>query len=253
MSNSFSTDQISKAFLFILEDEEGLVKLLIAAALLLANFIIPLIPMIFLLGYSVVIMEGIIRDGRDPFLPEWNDWSGLFIKGLRVFGLNILPAIPIFLLLNLTIGVFFAILALSIHVPADSPLSGLTVVFSAGSTFLTIVFILFFSVFGIIWSIIYPAILGYAVQEDRFGALLSVREWWSVFKADPGSFLLAYFLVLIPNSLVAMISSFAVATFVLICILPFILVLIQPYIIIVSNTLYAQAYHNAVKNLYSEN
>jgi hypothetical protein len=251
MKNSLNAEQVKKAFVFVFEDENSALKLLVAGGLLLANIVIPLIPMIIVLGYSVVIMKQVIEDGSDPSLPEWEDWGDLMLKGLRVLGLNIIPAIPIFFLVIFTIGLNFASVAMLNGLPSDSPLTIFSVLVSGVGIFMTIGFILFFSILGFLWSILYPVILGYVVDEERFGAVFSVGAWWRIFKSDPAGFLFVFFIVLVANSVLAIVSQFAIATIVLICLLPIAFAVFMPYIILVSNTLYAQAYRNAVVKMKS--
>lgn len=238
-------DQIKKAFGFVFEDEKIVVKLGIAAGLLAASFIIPLIPMFFFLGYVVVVMKDIILTGGEPALPEWEDWGNLLVKGLWVFGLGLIPVVPILFILNFVLGLNFATIAVTLNLPSDSAVAWTPVLLTTIGLIIVIAAIMISVFVALVWSLLYPAMLGYMVQEDRFGAMWRIKDWWRVFMADIRGFLLVFILVLAVNSAAAILTQIFAATVVLICILPLIYAVIIPYMMLVSHVLYAQAYRNA--------
>jgi hypothetical protein len=108
---------IGKAFTFVFEDEDWVVKIVIAAAVLLAGIVvgslcfwIVFIPTILAFalpaGYAVEITRRVIG-GRQDALPEWDEWGELFIDGIKVILIGIvyyLPQIVISAILGPIIG-----------------------------------------------------------------------------------------------------------------------------------------------------
>ena len=93
---------IGKAFTFVFEDDDWVVKVLIAmgivvAGIVLSWLVIPAVLAALLLsGYSLEITRRVIR-GDATVLPAWEDWGQLLIDGLQVAVIGIVYALPIFL------------------------------------------------------------------------------------------------------------------------------------------------------------
>ena len=91
---------IGKAFTFVFEDKDWVVKVLIGIGILVAGvvlswLIIPAILAALLLsGYSLEITRRVIR-GDAEVLPAWDDWGQLLIDGLQVVIIGIVYALPI--------------------------------------------------------------------------------------------------------------------------------------------------------------
>jgi hypothetical protein len=94
---------IGKAFTFVFEDKDWVVKVLIgigimAAGLVLSWLIIPAILAALLLsGYSLEITRRVIR-GDVEELPAWEDWGQLLIDGLQVVVIGVVYALPMIVL-----------------------------------------------------------------------------------------------------------------------------------------------------------
>ena len=80
---------IGKAFTFVFEDDDWVVKVLIAMGIVVAGvvlfwLVIPAILAALLLGgYSLEITRRVIR-GDATVLPAWDDWGQLLIDRLQV-------------------------------------------------------------------------------------------------------------------------------------------------------------------------
>ncbi len=110
---------IGKAFTFVFEDEDWVVKIVIAAAVLLAGIVvgslcfwIVFIPTILAFalpaGYAVEITRRVIG-GRQDVLPAWDQWGELFIDGVKVILIGIvyyLPSIIVSAILGPITGAF---------------------------------------------------------------------------------------------------------------------------------------------------
>ncbi len=90
---------IGKAFTFIFDDPDWLKKVAIGTGLTLLGIIfsivlIGLIPLIIVTGYTVVLIKNVM-DGVEQPLPEWVDWGDLFMRGLKLFVILLIWAIPL--------------------------------------------------------------------------------------------------------------------------------------------------------------
>ncbi|MFN2244903.1 MAG: DUF4013 domain-containing protein, partial [Anaerolineae bacterium] len=80
---------IGKAFTFVFDDKDWVVKVLIGIGILVAGLVLSwlIIPGILagllLSGYALEITRRVIR-GEVEVLPAWEDWGQLLIDGLQV-------------------------------------------------------------------------------------------------------------------------------------------------------------------------
>ncbi len=105
---------IGKAFTYVFEDPNWIMKVLIGGGILFVGVLfswlvaIPLLVAVALvLGYTLLVTRNVAEGSATP-LPEWTDFGGLFMKGLyAVVGVIIwfLPAILLGCCLALVTGV----------------------------------------------------------------------------------------------------------------------------------------------------
>ncbi len=74
MTDHTGLDWLKTLLKFPFEGRNWQSNFLIGAALSLGNFVVPIVPMLFVSGYSLQIMRGGI-EGQEPSMPEWKDWS----------------------------------------------------------------------------------------------------------------------------------------------------------------------------------
>ena len=91
---------IAKALTFITEDERWLEKLAIGVGIvLISSFLAPvligLLGFFIVAGYAIRLLQN-VRDGQPRPLPEWNQWSEDFVRGLKIAIVTLIWALPIF-------------------------------------------------------------------------------------------------------------------------------------------------------------
>jgi len=91
---------IAKALTFITEDERWLEKLAIGVGIvLISSFLAPvligLLGFFIVAGYAIRLLQN-VRDGQPRPLPEWNQWSEDFVRGLKIAIVTVIWALPIF-------------------------------------------------------------------------------------------------------------------------------------------------------------
>jgi len=100
LSNRRFEMDIAKAVTFITGDERYKEKLatgvvLILLSSLLAPVMIGFLGFLMLAGYSIRLLQN-VRDGKPQPLPEWNQWSEDFVRGLKLLVVALIWSLPIF-------------------------------------------------------------------------------------------------------------------------------------------------------------
>jgi hypothetical protein len=212
---------IGKAFGFVFEDENWIVKLLIAAAILAVGILfswlllIPLIVAVALLGgYGVEITRRVIR-GLAPALPEWDDWGALLVDGIKVWVIGIVYALPA-IILSACVGIMAAIAGED---------SGAGVAISLCGSF-----------FGFLWaiamSLLMPAAIAFFAAEDDLGAAFRFGDVFALVRDNIATYLVTFVMSWVA-SLVGGLGS-------LVCGVGWLFT--APYGAFVTSHLYGQAY-----------
>jgi hypothetical protein len=252
-TQSFTTDNLKDLLTFPFEDDDWKTKFLIGSLIVVAGFVIPLIPFFFLYGYMMQIMRHIIVEKGKPFLPEWDDWGKLFVDGAKLLGAMLIYMLPIIVLVMIgsfimfllpMLGIPFAITGGEENPEAAGAMMG---VLSMLSTLAFLVIMGISTIFGLAIGIVAPAIIGHVAATDDFGAAFRLKEWWAIFKANVGGFLLAYLIVLAISMVLNSILGFLYCTIILCCLVPFLTAPITLYTVIISGALFGEAYRDGIE------
>jgi hypothetical protein len=247
---STNMPSIQTAIAFPFQDPAWFRKFLIGSILVFASFLIPVVPVLFVLGYAMRVMHRIIVQDGEPYLPEWDDWDRLIIDGVRLFAAGLVYSLP------------FIFLFISGYLIAYLPAFFTTLLEDAATSSDAVLFLLPFlgMVFGFICmgisillgvglGFLFPAALGHLIAEDRFSAAFQLSAWWPVFRANFTGFLVAYLLALGITMLGTFIFQVFYFTVILCCLIPLVISAFSMYFLLVSLTLFAQAYHQGVARL----
>jgi hypothetical protein len=213
---------IGRSFAFVFEDENWIVKILLAAAILLLGVVfswvlaIPLIvAMLFVSGYSVEITRRVIQ-GHPDELPEWDNWGALFGDGVKVWVIGIVYALPI-LVVSICLGIPMGLLA--------EDAEGLVTVLSLILSCLSLVW-------AIVMSVVLPAAIAFYVAEDELGAAFRFADIFAVVRSNLKTYLVTFVMSWVAN-LVGSLGS-------LVCGVGWLVT--GPYAWFVTGHLYGQAY-----------
>jgi hypothetical protein len=205
---------IQDLFSFPFRDPQWKNKLLIGSALTFGGTIIPLLPIIPLLGYGARIMRSAAAgqvvqpvaqeynaEGEPigplsvipPTLPEWDNWNELFTDGLRQLGVMLLINLPLFLLFIVGFGLYFAIQigAVMEQVSRRNPQEFPFMIF-VGMGVLFITMGLSFILTPITYLFL-PTALAHVAVSRRFAVLFQVKQWFRIFRANMGGYLAMLF------------------------------------------------------------
>ena len=250
MATSTTTQQLQDVFAFPFKDPDWFKKLAIGSLLIIAGFIIPILPILFVYGYVMRVMRKVIVEAGEPYLPEWDDWGQLFIDGLKLLGAGLIYALPALILFFL--GYMIAFLP-AFLVPWFEEIADASSV--AFAIFPIFGMMLGFGTMGlgillaVAVGIIVPAALGHLVAEDRFAAAFEINAWWPVFRANLTGFLLAFVIIMGFWMIGSFIFQILYFTIILCCLMPLVFSVFSMYLSLVSLTLFADAYHDGVRKL----
>lgn len=172
----------AKPFSYVFDDPDWVTKILIGGLFYIAGFLI--IGWFFILGYIARTVRNIIAGHERP-LPEWENLGEFFNEGLRLFGVMLVIVLPMI------------ILVMGIMIPA-SILGSVDNegVAAFGSSMAGCIACLFVPV-SLAVTFFMPAMLLFAVVEQRFGAAFEFGRIWPFIKQNIGNYVLAIVVYLI--------------------------------------------------------
>jgi hypothetical protein len=215
---------IGKAFTFVFDDEDWIVKILIAAAILVVGIllgilVIPAIVAIALLaGYSVEITRRVIH-GNPQVLPEWDNWGDLIADGLKAIVIGIVYSLPM-IVLSICLGIPIAIFAED----AEAVSSVLSVLLSCVNF-----------LWGIAMSIVLPAAIAFYAAAGELSAAFRFGEVFALVRDNLKTYLVTF--------LMSWVASFVGGLGSLVCGVG--VLVTSPYSWMVTGHLYGQAYLEA--------
>ncbi len=166
---------IGKAFSFVLDDENWIVKVLVGGVLSLIPFVGP----ILVYGYGLEVMENVIQ-GRSRPLPEWDDWGGKLVKGIMYLVISFVYALPI-VLLGICFGLLMAVLGAAEAEEAINVIGSLGGVCFGGFALL----------YGILLTLALPPAIGRYLETGELGAAFRLGEVFALVRDNIGAWIIA--------------------------------------------------------------
>lgn len=185
---------VGKAFSYVFEDQNWVVKVLIGGVLTLLSFLI--IPAIFVGGYMIETLRNTAL-GTTEKLPEWDDWGEKFTRGILSFLIDIVYYLPV-ILLGLCLGLIMA--AVGAGEGDTEAVSGVL----AACLGLPMV------AYGILVALILPAArLRYAVTDDVMAAF-RLREVFSFISDNLSNYAVAILVAIAINIIAVLVVGITV-------------------------------------------
>jgi hypothetical protein len=189
---------VEKSFSFPFEDKDWLGKLGLGA-------VISLVPVLNFAwsGYMVGIIRNVMSQAAEP-LPTWDNLEKKFTDGLLLFGAGVVYALPMLVLffLPLSLAGFSSILA------GDNRLQDLGRVLGETGGVLFFCLLCVGMVYGLMLSVLYPAVLVMFAREGTFASCFRLREIFGMISRNAGSFFTAWGLSLIAGIGVGLLIGF---------------------------------------------
>ena len=166
---------IGKAFSFVFDDENWIVKVLVGGVLSLIPFVGP----ILMYGYGLELMQNVIQ-GRPRPLPEWDDWGGKLVKGIMYLVISFVYALPI-VLLGLCFGLLITVLGVAEAEEAINVVGSLGGVCFGGFALL----------YGVLLTLALPPAIGRYLETGELGAAFRLGEVFALVRDNIGAWIIA--------------------------------------------------------------
>jgi hypothetical protein len=236
-----------QVFRFPLDDERWKNKALIGSLLgVFGIFIWPLLLPLW--GYGIRILRRTVK-GEAPYLPEWDEWGGLFGDGLRMLVVGIVYTLPGLLLFCCAFGVLmFSATPGSVAgqaAGAQGPAMGR----------LLLGYAIAYPVLGVAGLLTLPlsvlAIVAVTrfVAEDSFGSAFEFGEVWRFTRAGFGNYLLAVAVFYGVVFLVSWLAAMFAYTIILLCLYPILIGVLGFYASVQFGALFGSAYYHTQSGL----
>lgn len=239
MNTQFTTQDIGPILRFPFEDPDWQRKLLVAGVIALAGFIIPLVPWILLAGYGAELTRRVIQ-GQTTGLPDWDDWGQILEDGLKVSAAYLIYSLPLILLGLLAMGSVFLFPLSESLAGSDSDALAAIFFFLGMAAFIGMIGVIV--IFGFLLGIVAPAGIAHLIARDDFGAAFRFREWWPLFRANLGGFVLVYVVIWGISFVAGLAGQILALTLILICLMPFAYAALYAYLTPLMGVLYGAAY-----------
>lgn len=210
--------EFGKAFTYVFEDKDWLKKIGIAALVSL----IPLIGQLIVMGWSLEVTRRVIQNDPNP-LPDWADFGGHTVRGLKSFVIGLVYALPIILL-----GACQGLIPVLGGDGADDTMS--TIILVVTVCFSCVIFI-----YAILLALVLPAAYGKFAASDELGAAFRFREVFDLVRAAPS----AYLIVVLATLVTGIVAGLGI----ILCFIGVFLTL--AYAMAVNGHFYGQAYNQA--------
>lgn len=176
-----------KSFTYMFEEDNWITKFLI-------GIVVNIIPIVNFaaMGYVLEIVKN-VRDGSQQPLPEWDDFGGLFINGIKFLLGTLVYALPAILVSFLAVP--FAMLA------GEEP----GALFGLGITAVTCLV----TAFAFLPLVLMPALMTQYARRDRIGDMFAFGEMWQMIKADIATYIIILLFLFFVLSFIAGIGFIA--------------------------------------------
>jgi Protein of unknown function (DUF4013) len=210
---------LGKAFTFAFEDKDWLKKLGIAGLVML----IPLIGQLTVSGWALETTRRVIQHEPEE-LGDWGAFGDYLVKGLKIFVIGIVYALPI-ILISICANLPLMFMGNGDNQSTTSILSLLSTCVSCLA-----------AIYGIALWFLIPAALANFVVSGELGAAFRFSDVFALVRAAPG----AYVLALIGGFVAAVLAGLGV----ILCVIGVIFTIAWAYTI--QGHLWGQAYNEAI-------
>ncbi len=251
MEKTLTNPSLIALFKFPFEGKQWQRNFLIGALVIFAGFYIPVIPWVFVIGYSLNIMKRAM--GVDPLeLPPWDDPVKLGGDGLKGGLISLLYTLPgsIILIGGMIVYFITSLIAPVLmemgqwHMRTASIIFPITMVISLGTLTLS----MFFGILLLMASsLALPLALSHFVAKDSIGAAFHFRGWGKILLKNKWEYFVTWILVTGVMVLLYTIITLMYYSVVLCCLIPWVLPPVLLYTVAIYSALFGQIYREATR------
>jgi hypothetical protein len=254
MPEAIATTPLKTLFKFPFQGPNWRNRFIVGAALTLAAYIVPILPLIFVHGYILGIIRRAI-EGQDLALPAWDDWGKLGVDGLRLtlVGLAyLLPGILVFFVgwfLYFVTSFAFPMLAAAAEGGGDAMVGLLVMLGVFGSLAVLMLSMFVGSILVLLGAIPLPVATCHFAAHDKVAAAFRVGEWWPFLRVNKLGYFVAWVVVFGLVAVLYLVITLAYYTCVLCCFIPLLAAPIGFYVSLISAALFGQLYRESTEML----
>ncbi|HEY84273.1 MAG TPA: DUF4013 domain-containing protein [Chloroflexi bacterium] len=242
MSETITLSPLKTLFKFPFQGPDWRNRFIVGAALIFAGFAIPIVPGIFVFGYTLQIMRQVI-EGRELELPAWDDWGKFGVDGLRLLVVGLAYLLPGLLVMFIGFAAYFGMLfSLPFINSANEGAFMLLMFGSMGVMMLSMTLGMLLLILGFIPL---PAATAHFVAEDKVSAAFKVRQWQSLIKVNKLGYFATWVVVLGLAMVLYQLFIVVYSTIILCWLLPLLIAPIGFYIQVVGAAVFAQTYRES--------
>ncbi|MGD8399267.1 MAG: DUF4013 domain-containing protein [Anaerolineae bacterium] len=252
MAETFSIAPLKKLFQFPFEAAQWQGPFVVGSALYLANFLIPIVPGIFVAGYVLRVMRQTLA-GQAPALPKWDDWGGLARDGLSVSVIGLVYFLPALIVWIVGMGLYFAGTFYMPFAAAggadDAEAFASFMMLTFGSMAIAFLSVALGSLFSILGAISLPLATAHFAAQGRLKAAFRVRQWWRILKADRLGYFVAWVVVAGLLAVLYVAALLFYSTMILCFLIPFLVAPIGFYLALVGAAVFGETYRESTATL----
>ena len=188
---------IGKSFSYPFEDKQWVSKMGLGA-------IISLVPILnfAMTGYMIQIVRNLLQGEQEP-LPNWDDLGKKFMDGLMLVLAGLVYALPIIVLSCLP----FSVLAVPAMLSSNGDAQGISDALTGVGSVLLVGMSCLFIVYGLVLSVIFPAIYVIYAREGTFASCFKLREVFDIIGKNAGAFFTAWGMSLVAGLVVGLVAG----------------------------------------------
>ena len=249
MSDAKTLTLLKTLFEFPFQGPKWQSRFVVGSVLILAGFLIPIVPGIFVYGYVLRVMRQAL-EGEDLTLPAWEDWGGLAMDGLRGMVVSLVYFLPGMAFSFGGMALYFAS-SFSFPLLMNSANGESEAALALPLLFLVSMVVMFLSMaIGLVLSLLgalpLPVATAHFVLRDKVRAAFCVREWWPLLRANKLGYFIAWVIVTGLGGILYLALIMIYYTFVLCCFIPFLAAPFGFYVSLVGAALFGQTYRESV-------
>lgn len=192
---------IGKSFSFPFEDRQWISKLGLGA-------VIAMVPILNFAwsGYMIELIRNVMNGSQEP-LPNWDDIGKKFMDGLILTLAGLVYALPMLIVVCLPLSIMMVPAILS----SNGDMQEISNAIASAGSVLFLCLMCVFLVYGLVLSVIYPAILVVFAREGTFASCFKFRQVFDLVGKNMSPFFTAWGVSIVAGLVVGFVSGIAQA------------------------------------------